>query len=286
MALRALPDGYCDYSQGRIRLVARADLAELLCAQGALAGAPPEEWGEPLGRVGGGRVPLLALSVPGFPEELLVKRVRRGGWLGPLLRGATSTNRAFAEILLVESLRRAGVATPPLLAARITRRLGLEQWVGVELVTPRVAGGRDLASWLAEGARPAERSRVLAAAGRGVAALHAAGVVHQDLNLRNLLVDPRGDVHLLDLGAAGARAASAAKRAAELARLYRSALKLGLAPRRVTRSDLVRFLRAYRPVAWKEDLARARRSLCRTLPFHRLSWFFRGGCPMLCQRLF
>ncbi len=276
MALRALPDGYRDFSQGRIRLLARADLAELLCARGALAGRPPEAWGEPLGSLGGGRVPLIVLRVAGFPQELLVKRVRRGGWLGPLLGGATSTNRAFAEILLVESLRRAGVTTPPVLAARITRRLGLEQWVGIELVTPRVAGGTDLASWLAQGARPAARSLVLAAAGRSVAALHAAGVVHGDLNLRNLLVDPRGEVHLLDLGAKGAHAARAGKRAAELARLYRSALKLGLAPRPLTGGDVVRFLRAYRPEGWQEDFARARAALRRTLPFHRLSWLLRG----------
>jgi 3-deoxy-D-manno-octulosonic acid kinase len=277
MAVRALPDGYADAARGPVRLVARRDVMDALVAAGALDGAPPERWGERLDDVGGGRRAHLALRVPGVEPVVLVKRVVRGGLLGPLLGGRATPDRAFTEILVTETLRGRGVSTPPVLAARMTRRGSAESPVAIELVLPRIDGAKDLAAWLRAGPPPRERTRVLGAAGAAIAALHAAGVLHADLNARNLLVDgPR--VLLIDLGGGRARRATGAGRARNLARLWRSAVKLRLFPEAARATDAVRLLRGYAADdgGWQSWFRAARRSFARTLPFHRVAWLLNG----------
>lgn len=267
---KALPDGYEESSRGRFRLVARAGLLSRLTEAGALAGAPPETWGERLGDVGGGRRPLIQVRLPGYPDPLLVKRLRRGGWLGRLLLDLTPPERALHEIVVVELLRQEQVRTPAVLAARLESRFGLAR---VELVTPLVASAGNLMDWLRAERPPSERGPVLAAAGRQVAAMHRAGVIHQDLNLRNLLVDGESRVHLLDLGRSRRTDVTKRRAAANLARLYRSAVKWGLAPDRLRSPDLVRFLKAYQPLGWKPLFHQVARSFRRGLPFHQISWW-------------
>jgi 3-deoxy-D-manno-octulosonic acid kinase len=68
---------------------------------------------------------------------------------------------------------------------------------------------------------------VLRAAGAQIARLHAAGIVHPDLNLRNILV-AGAEVYLIDFDRARvlARPVSRGARARGLLRLARSARKL------------------------------------------------------------
>ena len=262
----------------RTRLIARDDVRDALLAAGVLDGAPIERWGTAVGEARGGRRPIPAVAVPGAPFPLLVKSLRRGGVLGPLLRRAARVDRAFAEILVVESLRRAGVATPPIVAARLTRLFPASPWVSIELVTPYHPDATDLAAALST--RPVGRARtaLLAAAGAAVRALHA-HVVHEDLNLRNLLVRGDGAVEVLDLGDSRIRPARGPSAARNLARLYRSAAKLGFAPTDRVGPDVVRFARAYAPAGWKEVVRAASVTFRRGLPLHRLSWRLQGRRP-------
>jgi eukaryotic-like serine/threonine-protein kinase len=65
--------------------------------------------------------------------------------------------------------------------------------------------GQTLAAWLAE--RPRTRREILdvfLAAGRGLAAAHAAGLVHRDFKPQNVMVGRDGDVHVMDFGLARA----------------------------------------------------------------------------------
>lgn len=283
MALRAVPDGYRDYSRGRIRLVVEDELAEPLCAAGALDGAAVESWGEVVGSRGGGRVPLPVIRIDGYDRPLLVKRLARGGALGPLLGRLASMNRAFAELLVVASLRQAGVRTPPILAVRMERLFGIDRFVRVELVLPLIEPARDLMSFLQQETWRDRRRRALAAAGEAVAAVHRAGVIHEDLNLRNLLVDGNGEVHVIDLGGSRLRSASGSdpalekKIAANLARLYRSGVKWGLVPSSLSIRDVLRFLTAYRRQDWKQLYRAAAAAYRRTLPLHRISWRLSGA---------
>ncbi|MEM9452794.1 MAG: serine/threonine-protein kinase [Myxococcota bacterium] len=72
---------------------------------------------------------------------------------------------------------------------------------GVFLAMPLV-DGPDVATWLRE--RPHWRKiiEVFVAAGRGLAAAHAAGIVHRDFKPTNVLVDRAGGVFVCDFGVA------------------------------------------------------------------------------------
>jgi serine/threonine protein kinase len=62
--------------------------------------------------------------------------------------------------------------------------------------------GATLAAWLETPRAPREILRVFAAAGRGLAAAHAAGLVHRDFKPENVMVGDDGRVCVLDFGLA------------------------------------------------------------------------------------
>ncbi len=73
-------------------------------------------------------------------------------------------------------------------------------WVAMEWVD-----GQSLRDWVKETTRTtAEILAVLIAAGRGLAAAHAAGLVHRDIKPENVLVDRTGRAYVLDFGLARA----------------------------------------------------------------------------------
>ena len=72
----------------------------------------------------------------------------------------------------------------------------------VFLVTAFVRG-RTLRAWFQQGPHPVDEVlRVMTAAGRGLAAAHAAGVVHRDFKPENVMLGEDGKVRVLDFGLA------------------------------------------------------------------------------------
>ncbi len=269
MALRALPDGYSELANGDISLLVRDDHRDALVAAGMLEGVAPTALGEVVARLGGGRGEIPVVRLAGLAAPLVVKTERRGGVLGRFLGAATSGHRAFRRLLHNASIRAAGVGSPAIVAVRVTR-LAIPGLARVETVTPLLDGAIDLERFLRESGGDAARRAVISAAGRAVGALHRAGLVHPDLNVRNVLVSPDRTVHLIDVGVA--RPASASAETAELARLARSALKRGLIPRIVSRADCARFLRGVSGDRWRGSFGAASDTLVRTLPLHRIAW--------------
>lgn len=136
-----------------------------------------------------GRGPLYIIPGPSS-ARWVVRKLRHGGLLATLTGDRflrLGTPRPFNELLLAAELQRLGISTPPVVAAAIYPR-GF--YYRGEVAREVVRDARDLADCLfAEPALDSERRTVvLAAAGRLIGSLHAAGIIHPDLNLRNLLI--------------------------------------------------------------------------------------------------
>jgi 3-deoxy-D-manno-octulosonic acid kinase len=196
--------------------------------------------------VAGGRQAHPVVRLP-IGERILVRHYRRGGLVGRVnQKYYFHGHRAFEELRATARAAAGGVRVPEVIVAA-EHRVGLGYTA--TFATRWIDGATDGAAWLAA-AGASERAAFLREAGRQIGLMHAAGVAHPDLNLRNLLI------RVPDEGAGQtpgeARSASAAqpvvvylidfdrarltdgptppaRRARDLRRLGRSARKLGLA---------------------------------------------------------
>ncbi|WP_404299366.1 3-deoxy-D-manno-octulosonic acid kinase [Halomonas sp.] len=183
----------------------------------------PEHW-KNRGRVIGeapGRGASLFLAA-GSGREWVLRPYRRGGLVARLsetryLWTGLERTRAFCELRLTADLHRRGLPVPPPVAAAVTRH-GLTYEAA--LITERIPGARALASRLEERSDEA----LLKEVGRTIRRFHNAGLDHVDLNARNLLVDERDRVWLIDLDRCRLRRPGNWE-AANLARLERSLIK-------------------------------------------------------------
>ena len=178
--------------------------------------------------VTGGRAAHPLVELPNG-ERVVVRGYRRGGVIRHVNRDRYFRgNRAMEELRATEHAGAAGVRVPEVVAA-VERRLGFGYTA--LLATRWIEGGQELASWLG-GRDAATVALVLHEAGRQIGRMHAAGIAHPDLNLRNLLVSRSGaepEVHLLDFDRAHLIEGPVpnARRVRNLLRLARSARKLG-----------------------------------------------------------
>jgi 3-deoxy-D-manno-octulosonic acid kinase len=199
---------------------------------------------------GRGPVHVVAAAVPG-PDESprwAVRHYRRGGAaasvLGDRYWGAGRT-RPQHELEASLHARARGVRTPAVIAGAVYRRgsSGVAGFYRADLVTEWVPGARSLADTLVD-----EREQaivVLRRAGGLVRALERAGVLHPDLNARNILLDVRGDAWVIDLDRCRHLARPNARAgAAMLRRLERSLSKHGSSPGRSLSPDEWSALRA------------------------------------------
>jgi tRNA A-37 threonylcarbamoyl transferase component Bud32 len=223
----AAPLGFVALREGDGRWLADSGIAEslrraqLLDAAGvraALASATGAE--------GRGRTALVSAG----GSALVLRGVRRGGLLGPLLGAALfGPGRPLREIAVNAALRSAGAPVPrPAFGGAFRRAL---VWNGV-VATFFEAGTRDAESWLRDAASAAALPAALASAGRAVRRFHDAGGSHPDLHVKNLLVralDGAVEIVVIDLDRARLEAQVAPRaRMAQLMRLYRSLLKRDL----------------------------------------------------------
>jgi 3-deoxy-D-manno-octulosonic acid kinase len=155
----------------------------------------------------------------------VLREYLRGGWPGRFIRDryvftGWSRSRPVAEFNILVELHRLGLPVPRPLAA-LTRRRVL--FYGGFLLTERIQGARAVADLMAE---RAEDDGFWARVGAGIRRFHDHGVVHADLNARNILVDETDTVFLIDFDRARLAPGGSARFAANLKRLRRSFDKL------------------------------------------------------------
>ncbi|MHA3902145.1 3-deoxy-D-manno-octulosonic acid kinase [Castellaniella sp. WN] len=161
-----------------------------------------------------------AWFVGGGHGPAVLRHYRRGGlrarlgresylWLGE------SRVRAYAEARVLDHLRRAGLRVPEPLGAAYWRA---GAWYRNAILIARIEGAQALAGRL-DRADPA-------AVARAIAAMHAAGVWHADLNAYNILFDAEDRVWLIDFDRARLGVVSPGQAEKNRLRLRRSLVKV------------------------------------------------------------
>lgn len=157
--------------------------------------------------------------------EMVLRHYLRGGLPRHLVRrhylwtGAERT-RAFREFRLLQALAGAGLRVPEAIAARYWRTGPVYR---AALITALVPSAQTLLERLEQA--PAQAADLLGRVAGAVAALHARGVWHADLNATNLLVDGDGAVWLIDFDRARSDVQDRHRLAGNLERLRRSLRK-------------------------------------------------------------
>ena len=268
------PAGFRIVEEGAGRLMVDGELADEICACGLARG---EAWDDLLRRAapGVGRGATARLLLPSG-RRLVLKKLRRGGLLGPLWRDRfLGARRLLDNLSLPLAARARGVTTPAALAVlAVQGPPGLFQgWLALD----EIRDARDLATRLDSSSPPTavELTKVM----NQVRVMHEAGVEHRDLNLGNLLIreSTAGDTQVFVTDLDGARLHEAglpfSLRQRALRRLERSWAKLFHG----TRSDGADTGWIYRGYAGADAemarrLERGRRMGRFSIHLHRLSW--------------
>ncbi len=147
-----------------------------------------------LGVVGmGGMGVVYTAYDPKLDRKIALKLLRE-----PPDRDALTTLTAGKARLLREAQALARLTHP-----NVVQVYDVDVWNGQLYITMEYVEGRSLKSWLAQGRHPwREVVRVFRAAGAGVAAAHAQGIVHRDFKPDNVLLGDDGRVRVLDFGLA------------------------------------------------------------------------------------
>jgi len=161
----------------------------------------------------------------------LVRSCRHGGLFRHVTRDwfVSRPLRPFVELAATASARERGLPAPEVLAALVARGVG--PWYRGWLVTREIEGARNLWGALLEGVDGDRKQALLRQVGYSLRLMHASGIDHADLNLRNILVLDGAlgpEIFIIDFDKArlfeGAVPAARARR--NLRRLRRSVDKL------------------------------------------------------------
>lgn len=241
------PPGFVrEHGDGALSLV-RADLAAGARALGLFAQDGIARAFAAGSAIGGGRAPAALLAWPGAGPEIVVRRLRHGGLLAPLLgRAYLGPGRVLRELSVTSELASRDDRLVPQPALALARRLAGPLWE-CAIGTVRIPGV-DLFAALREAQGADARAAALFACAAAVRAFHDLGARHADLNASNLLLVSRAgrlSASVIDLDRARIRErVPAHRRAREIARLWRSLAKRG-ATARLEPSERDAFLAAY-----------------------------------------
>jgi 3-deoxy-D-manno-octulosonic acid kinase len=232
-------------------------------------------------------------------QWVVVRRFTHGGVLGGMLPEITlGKGRILRELALVNQARRRGVPTPRIIAALLQRTLGL--FYRAHVITEEVKGACNMTEFflrlpsLSAGLAAKHKRAALEEAAHAIASMHAAGILHGDLHLRNVLVrlrdgkeGPRAEGYVVDFDRAGlVENITPRQRLRNLKRLMRSVWKVQPVRDNFSLRDGVRFLRAYLGTRARAEITPWVKELSRPPRRHQAWWTLRTadkreGVPIL-----
>jgi 3-deoxy-D-manno-octulosonic-acid transferase len=162
-------------------------------------------------------------------RDWLLRHYRRGGWMARLTHDtypptALARTRAMQELVLLRAMHSVGLPVPAPVAAHYRRTHALMECFSryrADIALEWLPHTRNLVQVLRE--RPLTNND-WTTVGQAIAALHRHQIFHADLNAHNLLLDPQGQVFVVDFDKCERRGGDDWK-ARNLARLKRSLLK-------------------------------------------------------------
>jgi tRNA A-37 threonylcarbamoyl transferase component Bud32 len=243
-----VPEGYTTAHVSGGMLVARAESLAAARAMVVSAGSL-HAFAAAHGTALAGRGRGVAHRVTGADSDWVVRHYRRGGSMARPLGDRylrIGTPRPLTELRASQAARAKGIATPAV-EALFVRSVGV--FYRADLATRYVPDSRDLASSVFEHHGSGDDEALHAAwraAGALLGAAFAAGVVHLDLNLGNVLLQTDGAgirAHLIDLDRARVvDRLTEVQRGRMLERFHRSRRKLERAAgRQVSAGELAAF---------------------------------------------
>ncbi len=183
---REIPEGYTVLRTRDVTLVYRNGRTDLLrlAEPGPAPGAPSSRTGRSAIRI--------------IEPDLVVRPLLHGG----LFRALTgprflSASRSMRELATSAYLASQGIPTPEVLAVRV-QRSGL--FLSIEVVTRLVPGAVDLLTHLED--HPDDCRELMRRTGGLIRRMHDLGVYHPDLHVKNILLDARAELYVLDLDSA------------------------------------------------------------------------------------
>jgi tetratricopeptide (TPR) repeat protein len=179
------------------RLVMRGEVAPLPAAPASVAVGPLARGANVgryviLGLVGrGGMGDVYAAYDPELDRRIALKILHGGG--------VADQERARSQSRLLKEARAiARLSHPSIVVVHDTGTIDDRVFIAMEFVE-----GQTLAAWIGGAPRPwAELRSAFLAAGHGLAAAHAARIVHRDFKPQNVMVTPDGSVRVMDFGLA------------------------------------------------------------------------------------
>jgi 3-deoxy-D-manno-octulosonic acid kinase len=211
-------------------------------------------------------------------KRIVIRRYLHGGLFSALTRNLyLFGSRSFQELALTVQIRACGISTIEPIGA-IHRIFG--PFYKAYLLSLEIPGAKDLIQYFQEigprlsGERLLQKRRTIRSAALLVRQFHEAGFFHGDLQLKNILVSGE-QLFLIDFDHSYQKEVlTADEKKKNLLRLNRSVEKwkrLGLP---VTRTDRLRFFRAYaeRDEEMKKMMTKALRTYSLRHLFYRWSW--------------
>jgi len=273
---RALPPGFAPVAVGGRTGAVQADLERamrtlMILPYRQLAALPDAR------RIAAGRAGPITLAIPESTDRVLIRPYAHGGLLGGLGgRVFRNPRRAWNELAVSHQAAHLGLPVAPLLAVTVTQRedgrYEMEAWSrwlpnasNLTACLPAIAGEAGAKHALVDSAAAALR------------ACQEAGLVHRDLNARNLIAERQPGawrVLVIDLDRAVIRPPLPPdERLRQVRRLYRSMVKDGVVPQSLSADEFAAFAQAVIGDGLAGDAMRRFMASCRRAAFwHGLLW--------------
>ena len=172
--------------------------------------------------VGIGRANVVYFAHNDIP--MVLKHYYRGGAVAAIMHDRylgfnTENSRSFKEWRLLKKMRSLGLPVPDAIAAHANKGPFFYQ---CDLITRRLENTRTLSDTLTTGTLSSEQ---WVKVGECIKLFHNNNIYHADLNARNILLNTRSEVFLIDFDNSYIRSGGGLWRMSNLARLKRSLLK-------------------------------------------------------------